>query len=316
MADTPGDDVALILLRVLPAEVAELILGRLDPAAAGRLRGRLRAAPAEAPPGTELDSALAHFFDLQRIAERAAIPVAGYGPASVAEPKPETPPNPIEEVRSLPPDRLAKALEGEQPGTVAMVLSCLDPAAAGAVMKRMPLEVRADIGLRMAKAGGRNASLIHRLAAAVAEKGRRLGELPPEPTQDELISNLADMIRAMPRPERMPVVRKIEITDPDLAAKVVERLLRIEDLVKIPDRQLQGLLAKLDVKTIATALKDVDPSVRNKVSSNMSSRARTVLDEESELLGAVPGSRVKEAQGKVLALVLKAEEDGEIVMEE
>jgi flagellar motor switch protein FliG len=124
------------------------------------------------------------------------------------------------------------------------------------------------------------------------------------------------MIRAMPRPERMPVVRKIELTDPEIAAKVVERLYRIEDLVKIPDRQLQGLLAKLDVKTIATALRDVDPIVRNKVTSNMSSRARTVLDEETELLGAIAASRVKEAQSKVLALVLKAEEDGEIVMEE
>jgi flagellar motor switch protein FliG len=76
------------------------------------------------------------------------------------------------------------------------------------------------------------------------------------------------------------------------------------------------LLAKLDVKTIATALRDVDPIVRNKVTSNMSSRARTVLDEETELLGAIAASRVKEAQSKVLALVLKAEEDGEIVMEE
>jgi len=313
MADAPGDDAAVLLLRALPAEVAELILGRLDPVAAGRLRARLRAAPAEPPTGPDMDAALAHFFDLQRIAERAP-PAAESGPAEEAKPRP--PAGPIEEVRALPPDRLAKALEGEQPGTVALVLSCLDPAAAGLVMKRMPVEVRADIAIRMTKPGPRNLSLLQRLAAAVAEKGRRLADLPPEPSADELVSNLADMIRAMPRPERMPVVRKIELTDPDLAAKVVEKLSRIEDLVKIPDRQLQGLLAKLDVKTIATALKDVDPAIRNKVTSNMSSRSRTVLDEETELLGSVPASRVKEAQGKVLALVLKGEEDGEITMEE
>jgi flagellar motor switch protein FliG len=311
MADAPGDDAAVLLLRALPAEVAELILGRLDPAAAGRLRAHLRAAPAEPPAGTEVDAALAHFFDLQRIAERAP-PAAA--PAEEAKPRP--PAGPIEEVRALPPDRLAKALEGEQPGTVALVLSCLDPAAAGLVLKRMPVEVRAEIAIRLAKPGPRNVSLLQRLAAAVAEKGRRLADLPPEPSAEELVANLADMIRAMPRPERMPVVRKIELTDPDLAAKVVEKLSRIDDLVKIPDRQLQGLLAKLDVKTIATALKDVDPAVRNKVTSNMSSRSRTVLDEETELLGSVPASRVKEAQGKVLALVLKGEEDGEIVMEE
>src|SRR5262245_59375081 len=107
MADASGDDVALLLLRVLPAEVAELILGRLDPVAAGRLRARLRAAPAEPPPGPEVDAALAHFLDLQRIAERPAPSV----PAP--EPKPTAPATPIDEVRTLPPDRLAKALEGE-----------------------------------------------------------------------------------------------------------------------------------------------------------------------------------------------------------
>lgn len=315
MADAPDNDVALLLLRVLPADVAELILGRLDTATAESLRARLRAAPAEPPPGPEVDAALVHFFDLLRISERAAsVPTAAASAAS--EPAPEPPANPIEAVRALPPDRLAKALEGEQAGAIALVLSCLEPTAAGSVLKRMPLDLRAEVGLRMAKPGGRNVALLHRLAAAVAEKGRRMADAPPEPTADELISRLADMIRAMPRLERMPVVRKIELTDPELAAKVVERLLRIEDLIKIPDRQLQGLLSKLDVKTIATALRDVAPPIRNKVASNMSSRARTVLDEESELLGAVAGSRVKEAQGKVLALVLKAEEEGEIVMEE
>jgi flagellar motor switch protein FliG len=317
MADAPGEDVAVLLLRVLSAEDAESILGRLEPAFATRLRERIQSAPPDLPPDPELDSALAHFFDLYRIVQRSAMFIGG--PSNTTTPpeaRTETATNPIDELRALTPDQLAQALEGEQPSTMAMVLSCLEPASAGLVMKRMPLEQRAEIALRMTRGGTRNLTLLHKLAAAVAEKGRRLGNIPPEPTQDELISKLADMIRAMPRPERMPVVRKIELTDPDLAAKVVERLLRIEDLVKIPDRQLQGLLAKLDVKTIATALRDVDPIVRNKVSSNMSSRARTVLDEESELLGAISASRIKEAQGKVLALVLKAEEDGEIVMEE
>jgi flagellar motor switch protein FliG len=317
MADATGEDVALLLLRVLPADLAESILERLDSDSAARLRERLRSAPSEPPPGPEIDAALAHFFDLRRIVERSAKFLGATSDATAAvEQQPEQAINPIDELRALTPDQLAKALEEEQPSTVAMVLSCLEPAAAGHVMKRMPLEQRAEIALRMTRGGARNLALLQKLAAAVAEKGRRFKELPPEPTQDELISKLADMIRAMPRPERMPVVRKIELTDPEIAAKVVERLYRIEDLVKIPDRQLQGLLAKLDVKTIATALRDVDPIVRNKVTSNMSSRARTVLDEETELLGAIAASRVKEAQSKVLALVLKAEEDGEIVMEE
>jgi flagellar motor switch protein FliG len=108
----------------------------------------------------------------------------------------------------------------------------------------------------------------------------------------------------------------METIDPDLAAKVLERLTRIEDLTKIPDRQLQGLLTKLDMKTLATALKNAPEAVQAKISANLSSRARQVLQEEIEFLGDVPRSRIQEAQAKILAVVVKAEEAGEIVLED
>jgi flagellar motor switch protein FliG len=312
MAEAPADDVAVLLLRLMPAEVGEAILSRLGAAEAARLRARLRtesSAPAPGP-GSEVDAALAHFFDLQRIVERPA-------PApSSPPPEPEAPPTPAEEIRALPPQTLARALDGEQPGTVALVLSCLEPAAAGQVIQRMPLEMRAEVAVRMTKLGTRNPTLLDQLVKAVAEKGRRLRDLPREPSQDELIANLADMLRAVPRAERLPVLKKIEAADPDLAAKVTEKLYRIEDLLRIPDRQMQTLLGKLDVKTLALALKGADPAVMTKVSANMSSRSREVLSDESELLGSVPASRVREAQAKVIAAVRKGEEDGEITPEE
>src|SRR5690349_2698150 len=140
MADAPGDDVALLLLRLMPPEVGEAILGRLGASEAARLRARLGAATATPAPN-EVNAALAHFFDLQRIAERAP-------PSPPAPPPPPPgPPTPTEEIRSLPPQTLARALEGEQPGTVALVLSVLDPIPAGQVMQKMTLELRSEVAL-------------------------------------------------------------------------------------------------------------------------------------------------------------------------
>jgi flagellar motor switch protein FliG len=312
MADAPEDDVAVLLLRLMPTEVGEAILDRLGAAEAARLRGLLQAAPPAPPPGNEVDAALAHFFDLQRIAER-PVPTPASPPPP---PVPEGPPSPTEEIRSLPPQTLAKALDGEQPGTIALVLSVLDPVPAGQVMQRIPLELRSEVALRLTKLGTRNPVLMERLLKAVAEKGSRLRDLPKEPTQEELLTNLADMLRAIPRAERLPVIKKIEAADPDLAVKITEKLYRMEDLLRIPDRQMQTLLGKLDVKTLALALKGCDPSVMTKVSGNMSSRSREVLNDESQLLGTVSASRSREAQAKVIAVVRKAEEDGEITPEE
>lgn len=312
MADAPGDDVAVLLLRLMPTEIGEAILSRLGAAEAGRLRARLSTSPATPTPPTELDTALAHFFDLQRILERPA--AAAASPPS--PPVPEGPRTPLEEIRVLPPDALAKALEGEQPGTIAIILSCLEPVPAGQVIQRMPLEMRAEVALRLTKLGPRNPVLFDQIVKAVAEKGRRLRELPREPSQEELLTNLANMLRAVPRADRLPVIKKLELADPDLAAKLTEKLYRMEDLLRIPDRQMQTLLGKLDVKTLAVALKGIPQAVIDKVSGNMSSRSREVLKDETELLGAVSAARIREAQSKVIATIRKAEEDGEVTPED
>lgn len=72
MADPAGEEVALVLLRALPPELADRVIGELGGEAAERLRARLRSAPPTPPTGPELDAALTEFFDLQRIAGRVA----------------------------------------------------------------------------------------------------------------------------------------------------------------------------------------------------------------------------------------------------
>ncbi|MBY0461498.1 MAG: hypothetical protein K2V38_29625 [Gemmataceae bacterium] len=306
MADTPGEDNALLLLRSLPSPTAEKVLGHMS-AAGARVRERLRAAPAEPPPPQELDGALAHFFDLRRIAQRSA-------PQLLTEQEPP-PADPIEELRTVPPDQLARALDGEQPGTVALVLTCLDPATRGLVIRRMPPESRTEITIRLTKTGAKNLALLQPLARALVEKTRQLKDVPPEPSEEEMILSLADMLRSFPRADRMPIVAKLEETTPEFAARVVEKLYRMEDLLRIPDRQVQMLLGKLDVKTVAVALKNERPEIRAKVTNNMSSRSKSVLAEETELLGSLPDSIVREAQGTVLSAIRKGEEDGQITMD-
>ncbi|HEY1190066.1 MAG TPA: FliG C-terminal domain-containing protein, partial [Gemmata sp.] len=308
-SESTGEDAALLLLRVLPVEVAEGVLGQMGLEAGMRLRRRLRTAPTEAPGTDELDDALAQFYDLRRILDYRARRT----PEELAADQPP-PLNPIDELKTIPPEQIARALEGEQAGAVALILTCLDATTTGQVIRRLPMEIRADIALRLAKPGARNLALLQPLAKAVVDKARKLKDVPAEPSQEELIQNLADMLRTFPRGDRMPVVLKLEETDPEVAARVVEKLYRMDDILRIPDRQVQMLLGKLDVKTVAVALKGALPAIRQKVTSNMSSRSKSVLEEESELLGSIAESTVREAQGTVLAAIRKGEEDGQITM--
>jgi flagellar motor switch protein FliG len=329
MAARSGEEMAVTLLRALPQDVAEQLLGRLDSAAATRLRSALPNPPA-APPPDELEPALAEFFDLLRIADRARQlapvapageyrPVAGGGGSSGTNPdgSPAAPPpaDPLAELRELPADKLLKVLEGEPPAATALVLTVLDRAAAGAVIKGLPAELRVQVAVRFSQPGSRNYALIQKLARAIVDKGRRLAEQPAETPPDTRIADLAAMLRALPRADRAAVFKTMNETDPDLTARVREKLFNFTDITKVDARPLQGMLQQLNLRTIAAALKGVDEAVSAKLTANLSGRARELLQEEMSLLGAVSNSQVEEARKEILQLLLKAEEEGAITIE-
>ena len=147
MAGQSGDQMAVALLRVLPADVAGQVLDRLDPAVSTRLRSTMQTAGQPAP--DQLDAALGEFFDLLRVAGGTPgggneTPAGEYRPVAKQRasgdpinltPAPEQPPDPIAALRELPTDKLLKVLEGEQPTVTALLLTVLDPQAAGAVRR-------------------------------------------------------------------------------------------------------------------------------------------------------------------------------------
>lgn len=307
MAEPTGEEAAVVLLRALPGDVAGQILARLDAEAAGRLRARIAAAPGPPAPD-ELDAALDAFFDLQRIASRPPPPAPE--PATAAEPAGG--PDPVRELRTMPPEQLARALADEPALAVALILSRLEPAVAAEVMKRLPPAARAEAALRLAQPGTCTPVLLTELARAVVAKGRRLAETPPEPTPEERVKALAAMLRGLPRPDRVAVLETVGGSDPALAQRVRASLYSFEDVARIDDRTLRGILAEVDIKTLAVALKGAAPAVATKVMSNISTRARDELSEETELLGQVSESRVKEAREKVVSILCRYDEAGKI----
>ncbi len=326
MAARTGDEMAVTLLRALPPDVAEQVLGRLDPAAAARLRPALPTPPT-APPPDELDPALTEFFDLLRIADRARAmtapaaageyrPVAGGGTKGPrpdgSPPGPPPPPDPVVELRELPADKLLKVLEGEPAAATALVLTVLDTTSAGAVMKGLPAELRVQVAMRFSQPGSRNYALIQKLARAIVDKGRRLAEQPAETPPDTRIADLATMLRALPRADRTAVFKSLGQTDPELTARVKEKLFKFADLATVEDRPLQTMLQQLNLKTIATALKGADDAIAAKVTGNLSGRARELLQEELSLLGSVSNTQVDDARKEILQLLMKAEEEGQI----
>lgn len=315
MADANGEQLATALLGAMPPLLAEKVLGKMGPVA-----DRLRPLIATAPKSPDLlDAALGEFFDVHRILERGYLTApapAGAGKPTPPAAGPARPPaDPLEELKKLPPDRLLRALEGEPSSAVAHVLSCLDAATAGTLLKGLPADVRAEVALRYSQPGPRNFALLNAIAKVVAEKGNALVDQPEAQSTDR-VADLATMFRGLPRADRVTLLQKVEASEPELAKNLKLKLFRFADLLKVEDRPLQQMLSQLNLRTVASAIRGVDSALSEKILRNISARARDQLTEEVEMLGNLGPAKIQEAQEEVLALMRQYEEEGKITLEE
>lgn len=341
MASRSGLEKAGLVLRGLPPETAERILGRLGPAVSARLRPQMQAplpqdwAPAQQE---ELCRELLAALDKPRPASSAVVPtpaqLAAYQPpeeAGAGESQPsagspkggptlrlrteDLPEDPIDALTALPPDLLVAILEGEQVHTVALVLGCLPGERAGEVLKQLPPEMRREVSLRLTRPGNPNPLLVSRIVQAIVEKGRTM-RARTDTRADARYEKMAQILRVLEKTERLEVLAALDEKDAETAARIRELLYQFEDVLRIQDRSMQKLLGELDSKTLATALKGVSDEIRDKLLNNLSKRARESLAEEIELMGSVPSSQAAQAQKTIVEVIQRLDQAGEIVMDD
>ena len=87
-----------------------------------------------------------------------------------------------------------------------------------------------------------------------------------------------------------------------------------EDIVMLDDRAIQKVLREVDTQELAKALKSVDTEVQDKIFRNMSKRAASMLKEDMEYMGPVRLKDVEESQQKIVSVIRRLEDSGEIVI--
>ncbi len=102
--------------------------------------------------------------------------------------------------------------------------------------------------------------------------------------------------------------------NPLLSMNVEYYLVNMNVLLDLDDRSLQKWLREVESQDLAKALKGTDAEVQNKVFRNMSHRAAEMLREDMEFMGPVRKSDVLETQKKIIEILKRLNESGEIVI--
>lgn len=325
-----GEDKAMVLLASLPPALAEAVLSRLKPDLGGRLRGKLKGPDnKQSPEAVEQimaevkgligpsSGSHASILPLQPPpAEKPAPPVQRTPARKAPSPDLDAYGDPVASLRELPVQDLAAALTGEQGRTVALVLDCLDATPAGEVLKRLPAELRRETSAHLGRAPNLSMPLLQRVARALTQKCRAMNAGPAVQNGNARIQKLAEMLRLLPKADRMEVLAAMEQHDSATAAMIKDLLYTFDDLLNIQDRSMQKLLSDIDSKALATALKGAAPEIMEKVTANLSKRARERLQEEMDLLGFVSAAQVAQGQQTVVAAIQRLDAAGELMMKE
>jgi len=219
---------------------------------------------------------------------------------------------PFDFVRRTDPAQLLNFIQGEHPQTVALILSYLEPNKAATIMSQLPHTIQADVAKRIATMDRVSPDVLREVERVLE---RKLSTLASEDyTSAGGIDAVVEILNNVDRGTEKTIIEALEEEDPELAEEIKKRMFVFEDIVLLDDKAIQKVMREVDNADLSKALKSVDAEVQEKIFKNMSKRAASGLREEMDFMGPVRLKDVEEAQQKIVNIIRKLEEQGEIIV--
>ncbi len=218
----------------------------------------------------------------------------------------------IESLKWMDPLSVAELLRNEHPQIVAAILVHLEYDQAADVLKNLTERQRNEVMLRVATMEGiqptalkdLNEVLFKVLAGGDKVRKASLGG----------IKTAAEMINLMGTAIEGTVIESIRSHDADLAQKIMDKMFVFDDVIKLDDKAIQMVLKEVSSDVLIVALKGAQPELKEKILSNMSSRAAAALREDLESRGPMRLSEVEAQQKEILKTVRRLADEGQIVI--
>ena len=219
---------------------------------------------------------------------------------------------PFEFVRKTDPGQLLNYIQDEHNQTIALILSYLNPQQASMVLAALPQEKQADVARRIAQMDRTSPDVIKDVEDVLE---RKLSSLV---TQDYTIVGGVDAIvqilNSVDRSTEKHIMETLEIEDTELAEDIRKKMFVFEDILALDDRSIQRILREVDNNELGIALKGSGEEVQNVIFNNLSKRLAAMIREEMEFMGPIRLKDVEEAQQKIVNIIRKLEDAGEIVI--
>ena len=219
---------------------------------------------------------------------------------------------PFDSIRNSDPAQLLNFIQGEQPQTIALILSYLDPTQASQVISSLSPDVQSEVAKRIAMMDRTSPEIIKEVESVLEKKLSSVAA--NEYASAGGIESIVDVLNQVDRGTEKNILDKLEEDDPELVEEIKKRMFVFEDVVLLSDRAVQLVLRQVETHDLALALKTASDEVENIITGNMSQRAGEMLEEDMEFMGPVRIREVEDAQQRIVNVIRELEESGEIVI--
>ena len=194
---------------------------------------------------------------------------------------------PFEFVRKTEPSQLLNFIQDEHPQTIALILSYLSPAQAAQIISALSPDRQADVAKRIATMDRTSPDVIKEVEKVLESKLSSL--VNQDYTIVGGVDSVVEILNTVDRGTEKHIMETLEIEEPELADEIRKKM-------------------------FVFALKNANDQVQGAIFNNLSKRLAVMIKEDMEFMGPVRMKDVEEAQQKIVNIIRKLEDAGEIVI--
>ncbi|WP_301108961.1 flagellar motor switch protein FliG [Sporosarcina sp.] len=219
---------------------------------------------------------------------------------------------PFDFARRAEPSQILNFIQNEHPQTIALILSYLEAEQAGLILSSLPQEMQADIAKRIATMESTSPEVISEIEAVLERK------LSSTVTQDFTetggVDAVVEVLNGVDRATEKTILDALEIQDPELAEEIRKRMFVFEDIITLDNRSIQRVVRECENEDLILSMKVSSEEVKDILFKNMSQRMAESFQEEMEIMGPVRLRDVEEAQSRIVGIIRRLEDAGEIII--
>jgi len=192
------------------------------------------------------------------------------------------------------------------------VLAHLDPEKGSALLMSLKLPLRVETVRRLAEMRQFSPEMAQKVALVLSRRMEAVGMSGRRSYAG--FKSVAELLNRLDQTVSKTILEEIEKSTPKLAISIRDLMFTFDDLLTIPQVSVREIIAAVDKRVLAVALKGARENLRAHLFKAMSSRAMEMLRDDMEALGPLRGKDITQAQQELLAVARRLESEGKIVL--